>query len=342
MGWLQGWKRRQRIVVDHTKIDENLIDFPVKVIISADNPIFAHVKSDGSDIRFTADDGTTFLSFEREVHDNTQQIAVYHVKIPLISSTSDTEFYVYYGNSEAADASDPPAVWDNDYELVMHMGLTLEDSTGNGNNGTNYGSTLVLSSNGYYRSFDGENDYILAGSNIPTYDNMTIETYCKAETFTDCRAVLIRNFGAGGEEYGFRFNTDATLSGGITDTDKRFWVDNVGSFNANINYYVSMVFSEANNTYSVFCDTTTIASGTLSTVSRAAIQGALNIGRDNRDRCYFDGNIYEIRISSTARSNAWIKATNYTLRNQLLTFDSEELASLSYTAYLTCKVECDL
>jgi len=325
MAWLSGWNRRQKLTIDHTKIDADLTNFPVKVILLSNNPIFTHAKSDGSDIRFAANDGTTLLSFEREVHDNTQQIAVYHVKLPFVSSTSDTEFYVYYGNSEAADASDPPAVWDNDYKLVMHMGPTLEDSTGNGNDGTNYGSTLVLSSNGYYRNFDGANDYILAGSNIPTYDNMTIEAYCKVETFTGSCAVLTRNFGEYEEQYGFRFDTNATLSGGIADTDKNFWVGNVSSFSANINYYVSMVFSEASNTYSVFRDTTTIASGTLLTESRGAIQGVLNIGRDNRGSYYFDGNIYEIRISSDARSDTWIKATNYTLHNQLLTIGTQEI-----------------
>ncbi len=142
MAFLAGWSKRQKLTIDHTQVDDELTDFPVKVIVSSDNPLFDTAKSDGSDVRFTSADGTTLLDFEREVHDDTNSIAVYHVKIPLVSSTSDTEIYLYYGNASATDASSPTSVWDSDYVLVMHMDDSLEDSTSNGNRVT--GITGVL------------------------------------------------------------------------------------------------------------------------------------------------------------------------------------------------------
>jgi len=186
VGALIGWSKRQKLTIDCDKIDADLSNFPVKVIIPSGNALFDTAEDDGADVRFTSSDGRTLLKFEREVHDATEEIAVYHVKIPSVSSTSDTEFYIYYGNSNASDASSPNDVWDSNYKLVMHMGPSLEDSTSNGNDGTNYGTTRGLASDGYYRSFDGTNDYINCGGLLNGVSYLTLEcimstsvTYCK-------------------------------------------------------------------------------------------------------------------------------------------------------------------
>jgi len=42
------------------------------------------------------------------------------------------------------------------------------------------------------------------------------------------------------------------------------------------------------------------------------------------DGYYFNGPICEVRYSSTARSDAWIKATHASLADTLLTYGSEE------------------
>ena len=54
MGTLGGWSKRQKLTINHNKIDDELTDFPVKVIIPSDNPLFYTAKNDGSDVRFTA------------------------------------------------------------------------------------------------------------------------------------------------------------------------------------------------------------------------------------------------------------------------------------------------
>jgi len=332
MGTLGGWSKRQKLTINHNKIDDELTDFPVKVIISSDNPIFDVAKNDGSDVRFTAADGETLLKFEREVHDTTEKIAVYHVKIPSVSSTSDTDFYLYYGNASASDASSPNDVWDSYYKLVMHMGPSLEDSTSNGNDGTNYGSTLGLASDGYYRIFDGVNDYITAGNSIPAYSEMTITTFISCENVSNFRAILTRNFG-GGAQYGYRINTSAKLDGGICTEIEGFWVSSIGSFLTKTNYVITMKMSVSENNYKVFSNSTSIATDSLRSFSNDPITGLLNIGRDNRDEDYFNGTISEVRISFTARSDAWIKATSASLHDELLTFGDEEPAVTMMLAF---------
>jgi hypothetical protein len=103
--WLTGWDYRTRIETDDTKVDSELSDFVVAVVLTGANFDFTRAQSGGQDIRFTAADGSTLLTFEREMHDATGQKAVYWVRIPTLKSTEETYLYLYYGNSGASDAA---------------------------------------------------------------------------------------------------------------------------------------------------------------------------------------------------------------------------------------------
>ena len=118
--WLSGWAKRIKITIDQTDIDANLTDFPVLVKLTSSNFDFSKARSDGFDVRFCSSDGTTLLAFERERHDSTNSLAEYWVKIPSISSSTDTDFYIYYGKSDAADGADPTAVWDANFTVCFN------------------------------------------------------------------------------------------------------------------------------------------------------------------------------------------------------------------------------
>ena len=65
---IKGWSFAKIITLPIPTAD--LVDFPVKIPIVAGSPasvaIGAHCRADGFDLRFTALDGTTLLSYERE------------------------------------------------------------------------------------------------------------------------------------------------------------------------------------------------------------------------------------------------------------------------------------
>jgi hypothetical protein len=68
--------------------------------------------------------------------------AYYWVKIPFISSSVDTEFFLYYNNPSASDASLPEQVWSNNYTAVWHLSEEgdgtvgeFKDSTSNNHDG---------------------------------------------------------------------------------------------------------------------------------------------------------------------------------------------------------------
>ena len=137
--WLEGWQYRKKITIDETKVDADLTDFPTLVKLTSSNLDFSKARSDGYDIRFTDSDGTTLLKYERERHDQANSLAEYWVKVPAVSGTVDTDIYIYYGKSDAADGAEPSNVWDSSCKMVQHLQETsgsYYDSTSNNNDGT--------------------------------------------------------------------------------------------------------------------------------------------------------------------------------------------------------------
>ena len=157
-------------------------------------------------------------------------------------------------------------------------------------------------------SFDGMNDYADMGSDssLDIGVEMTIEAWIKADSFPSFSTVLTRNFG-GGAQYGFRFD-DNTLTGGMANTQKGFWVAGISSFNTNEWYHIALVFNALANSYAIYKNGEVISSGMLTAESKASMTGNLNIGRDNRNQDYFDGLIDEVRIYNRALTEAEVQA----------------------------------
>ena len=237
---------------------------------------------------------------------------VYHVKVPTASSTSDTEFYCYYGKSDATDGADGENVWDSNYAMVHHMGSSLLDSTSNDNDGTNSGSTLGLARDGYFRSFDGSNDYIdLTGLTIANTNDLSFEIMAQhgesahlfdAQTgrwvigwnLTDNLGVYYNSW--------FQVTTDIPADGGM--------------------HLVGVTLDQGTERKIYIDDNSPDAAGSGPTV---AIGGDVIMGaRYALNSAFYNGKMSEYRISTTLRSDAWIKATHASLADTLLTYGAEE------------------
>ena len=94
--------------------------------------------ANGYDIGFYADFvGTIKLKWEVEKYDGTTGNLIAWVKIPSVSSSSDTVFYLIYGDSSInTDQSDPANTWDSNFKAAYHLreatGSTSKDSTSDG------------------------------------------------------------------------------------------------------------------------------------------------------------------------------------------------------------------
>jgi Domain of unknown function (DUF2341) len=81
--------------------------------------LFAHALSDGADIVVTAADGTTRLKRELVTYDAIAGELEFYVRVPSLSSVTDTKVYIYYGNAGAAETNDADR-WNADC-VVYHL-----------------------------------------------------------------------------------------------------------------------------------------------------------------------------------------------------------------------------
>lgn len=134
MAWLADYTKRKKITIDNTKVDATLTDFPVRVFLDEDADIGASARSDGFDIRFTSSNGTTLLKYEREDFAIATNKATgnFFVKVPSVSSSADTEIYIYYGKSDATDGAIPRGVSDWEADTAYSVGDYIKPTTLNG------------------------------------------------------------------------------------------------------------------------------------------------------------------------------------------------------------------
>jgi len=184
------WLDRKLITIDYTKVSDDLSNFPVLISI-VDSDLQANVQADGDDIFFTSDDKITKLNHEIEEYDNSDGTLVAWVNIPSLSSSVDTEIYMYFGNSLASNQENAQNVWDDDYIMIQHLNETSGthiDSTQYGNSGTIRGNTdqTVSGIISGADEFDGSNSGIdiSSSSSLDTLDHMTTEAWFFADNIS--------------------------------------------------------------------------------------------------------------------------------------------------------------
>ena len=198
MAWYSGsWTYRIPITVDNTKVAADLTDFPVYVSL-ADlvSDFHTNVKTDGSDIRVTKSDGTTEVPIDLVFYDSGTDTGELHFKADgTLSSSVDTTFYIYYGNSGASAPAESATygaqnVWKSAYTGVYHFQEAVnntaggyKDSTSNNRDGTGV-SMAITAPNGKLAGkgaeFDGTADYItltVATSNFITNSTHTVTAW---------------------------------------------------------------------------------------------------------------------------------------------------------------------
>ena len=106
--------RRQITVTEQS--GNNLSYYQILIGLNSTNFDFSHANSDGSDVRFH--DGSSFLDYWIEKWDSINQEAKIWVEVPSIPASGNTNFYMYYGNSDLTSASDGFATFDifDDFE----------------------------------------------------------------------------------------------------------------------------------------------------------------------------------------------------------------------------------
>ena len=346
--WDGDWNYRKKITIESDEVDDDLTNFPVLINLASDTGLADHAQNDGDDIAF-ADQSGTQLDHEIESFNGATGALVAWVRIPLLSGSTDTDIYMYYGNAGCSSQEDTTgAVWENgDYDGVWHLSEggtgTRFDSTSNNNDGTptSYdGDEATTGKIDGADDFDGLNDYISATDNsIDLSGDFTLECWV-------CPGFI--NPGTNEPFLSKDFNTGTvhpyTLEAQLEiRTNNRFrfilgsttaWSWPQVSSNIQISagtwYYVVAVSDGTAMDLYVNTDKTTTNNilGRWGNGNQPVLIGKSSDVED-AGIAYFDGIIDEIRVSSIARSAEWI-STNYNMMNDnsaFITLGSEETSS---------------
>ena len=186
VGWLADWANRITLTVDHTKVGETLTNFPILVSLSSSSGtastdislVFNELSDNGTKIAVTTADGTTQCYVEIERWDSVNRQACLWVRVPSISSSTDTTLYLYYDRVQADNtgyvgytgSTAAQAVWDTNFVAAYHLAQQgngtvgeVKDSTAKQHNGQGMGSPVPARTEGiggsYAQLFDGVSRY---------------------------------------------------------------------------------------------------------------------------------------------------------------------------------------
>lgn len=311
------------VTVDHTKCGSaDSTDFPVLVSIS--NAAFKTVanggvvtSSSGYDITFYSDSGfTTLLSWETEFYDAVNGIYIGHVKLGTVSHTSDTVFYMQYGNSAITtfQGGSTGAAWNSNYSGVWHLPdgttLTANDSIATGHNGTltNTPTATAGQIDGGANMVSASSQYITMGNNLNiTTQDFSISYWLNAAN-TNQYALLVGKREASGAFHQWQTGPGYIATGGTATPAKTiFFFGFNGSSLQGVRtssdvldgnwHYVTV--TRTSGGILIYIDG---SSATLTTTDAGIASenftnaGNFNIGYDNATS-YYNGKVDEVRVS---------------------------------------------
>lgn len=349
--WLGDWANRVSFTISSSDVDSDLTFFPVLVHISDScgkntedlSFVFDEIGASYLKTAWTKSDGTTQIYAAVEDWDSVGEEGFAHVSKNdwVISSSSDTVFYLYYDsaqdNNTAYVGSQTSAVaqnvWDGNYELSLQLSNdNLEDATNHNNDGTNDGSVdLSPSVIAAARSFDDDDNIYYSSTGI--LDDFTIDFWVKlnADTGGDGGGIMGR-FDGGTSS---RHNT-ASVDWGFLHTGTsgvwrmRFTVGGSNyaldsSTNPVIGSWIHItVIRDGVNGYlylgsSLDSSTSGIGGGDIDS------EFIFHLGQDYSGTFYDpDCSIDQVTISSTIRGSAWIVVTDLSGFDDLLDPGTEE------------------
>ena len=308
------WTYRMKITIDHTQVAGNLTKFPYLVSIPSNSSLASHARSDGFDILFTGDDGVTKLIHETEKYVSATGELLSWVKLSSLSSTVDTYIYLYYGNPSASNQANPPGVWDSNYRGVWHLGGTFNDTTSNANNGTNSGTsntTGVIVDGKYFNPAESDSIQVSDSASLHISNYLTVSLWAKPALDNQWHT-LVSKMSASSDLY-FVIDNNNVIDVMLAPPRSTDWQPAITLANNAWNYLVLTYDGSNLRLYRNGSEVASVAgSGTLGLGSNT---NPLHFGYNTTwPGELFNGSQDEVRISSVARSAAWI-LTEY--NNQL-------------------------
>ena len=333
------WAKRIKITIDDSQVDGTVANFPVYVNLNGmPASFFDDVLAAGADLRVTKSDGITEVAREVVALSKTANTGEMHfVANGNLTNAANSDYYLYYKNPlatgpAASEAYGKNNVWANNYVSVWHLNEsptgTIYNSVSASYNCTSYGSMLssnritgVLSGNG--TSFDGSDDYLDCDdiNELDSASKFTITGWAKRNSTSNTVTLLdkytngsnrIQSWYVGSQLYGTIYNSGVN-SDALVNTNDTNWHHTATTFDGSLSGNSKLKM------YMDSCSRTLSFGGTIpaTTPNQTA---TVTIGRGiNGPHFYTNGRVDEVRVSSLALSDSWIK-TEYRNQNAPSTF----------------------
>ncbi len=342
------WSHRTKITIDHTLVEDDLNDFPVYLNLAdlgVSHAFWGTVEADGKDIRITQVDGHREVPVELVSIDTSGKTGEVYFKTDL-SDTSDSVFWIYYGNSGATmptASSDygSEKVWDGTYVMVQHMTgaayTDLDDSTtpphditieGTGGSAPTYNQTGKLGESVYYPGTDRRAE--IADSTDFNTQAVTVSAWINISDFS------VSNFHRGLVDYSY---PDGSASGyslsyvgsnkfrfsvfdGADATD--YTVTTASGWSIDTWYHLVGVHDPDTDEVQLYVNGTpetplSHTTGIGYNDYPSSMEWKIGASYDNSTDRGLDGFADSVRISNVARSEDWI-TTEFNNQNSSSTF----------------------
>ncbi|MGE5832656.1 MAG: DUF2341 domain-containing protein, partial [Methanomicrobiales archaeon] len=303
------WTSRKLLTTNITMINGTQSNFPALVSLSSDADLAADAQDNGNDIVFTDSTGTQ-IPHEIESFSGTTGALVAWVKLPTVSSSVNTDIYMYYGNSSTASQQNASGVWDSNYRGVWHMNVTADSTSLN--TCTNQGSTSTTGKVNNARYF-GTSQYIDCGAFENLNNQLTLETWLKLDTNIPA-STWPNDVGKGNENWGgwrlYSQNSNQLMFA-YNGSDNSIHYDLYDNINLGTWYQVAITFDVSGNSARMYVNGQPYMTAG---ASHGISNGPQNliIGTTSNQ---LNTNLDEVRISNVARSPGWI-ATEYANQNR--------------------------
>lgn len=345
MAWLGTWANRRELTVAASDVDGNLTDFPVRVQLSNSagktsvdvTDIFDEVIDSWQKIAFTQSDGTTQLYAEVVNWVSIGEVAEIWVKVPSLLAASGGSIYMYYDSSQpdnttyvgAVNSTAGANVWDSNFLVVYHFNETSGqylDSTGNSTDSTTV-SVNSRTRNGFFNAnspdFNEASDNYIFSPGATWAVSKTVEAFVLTDTVdAGYNPIVDHNSGTNWFQLS-RNGSNCHWRWASSGAGSNYRFDfALGGLSTGTWYHIAGTLDQATTAAKGFIDgTNPTSTGTASLPSTASTGWYMGYRSSSED---WDGCLDEMRISNSARSNAWIAATNDTLRDNFTTWGAAE------------------
>lgn len=329
------WRFSRQIILNTSKsgagTKEDVYDFPVLIRLTQENFDFSEAQDYGQDIRFTSSNGVP-LSHEVETWSSDGRNAAIWVKVDTVfGDNGEQTITMYWGNPDAADASDSRSVFDtaSGYQAVWHFsdetGAVANDATLNKYNAVSADTARPLAGSGVAggcRVFNGTNNFYSVPNSssskldFPEDGDFSISAWVLVESYDSLPHVIVAK---GYEQYFMRYTGISTR----TPLWEFAQIDGRGNWEAcstgaAMNEWTLVTAVRQGKRQLLYCNgvladstpdvfaSANFIRNTSSDVSIGKYMDKVDIPEYDDGYCYFRGSMDEVRLISAGKSSDWV------------------------------------